>query len=369
MVDVAQLDRRSRRCGRRSFLAASAGLGALALVAGGAGRLLSDRFDVSALRAKIKLPFAKKPLPEIPAGVELDAPGVTPFFTENSDSYRIDTALVAPQVPVDTWSLKFTGMVDKELEFIYDELLQRDLVESDITLTCVSNEVGGQLAGTARWLGIPLAELLEEVGVQKGADQIVGRSTDGFTAGFPVPYGTDPERGALIAFGMNGEPLPVTHGFPARLVVPGLYGSVSATKWLTEIELTTFADFDAYWAVRKWSALAPIKTFSRIDSPKPLEKIPTGRRGITGVAWAQTVGIDKVEVRVDGGEWMTAQLGEELNDVMWRQWVVPYEFTAAGSHSIECRATDRTGAIQGEDRSEPFPNGATGWHSLVTLVS
>lgn len=354
--------------GRRSFLAASAGLGMLALVAGGAGRLLSERFDVSALRDKITLPFAKKPLAEIPAAVQVDAAGVTPFFTKNSEFYRIDTALVAPQVPVDTWSLTIKGMVDNEITFTYDELLARDLIESDITLTCVSNEIGGQLAGTARWLGVPLAELLREAGVQKGADQIVGRSVDGFTTGFPTPYGIEPERGAIVAVGMNGEPLPVIHGFPARLVVPGLYGSVSATKWLTEIELTTFADFDAYWAERKWSALAPIKTFSRIDSPKPLERIPTGRRGIAGVAWAQTVGIDKVEVRVDGGEWMAAQLGEELNDVTWRQWVLPHEFTESGSHSIECRATDRTGAIQTEDRSEPFPNGATGWHSLVTLV-
>lgn len=355
--------------GRRGFLAASAGLGALALVAGATGRALSQRFDVAALREKIRLPRAARPLPALPDGVEVDAPGITPFFTKNADFYRIDTALVAPQVPADTWSLTITGMVDRELTFTYDELLARDLVESDITLTCVSNEVGGQLAGTARWLGIPLATLLDEAGVQGGADQIVGRSTDGFTTGFPVAYGVEPDRGAIVAFGMNGEPLPVTHGFPARLVVPGLYGSVSATKWLTEIELTTFAEFDAYWAQRDWSVEAPIKTFSRIDSPKPLEKIALGRRGIAGVAWAQTVGIDKVEVRVDGGEWMPAQLGEELNDVTWRQWVLPYEFTEPGSHTIECRATDRTGAIQTEDRSEPFPDGATGWHSLVTLVS
>ena len=367
LADDAEL--RPVGVGRRSFLAASAGLGMLALVAGGAGRVLSERFDVSALRDKIKLPFARKPLAEIPSAVQVDAAGVTPFFTKNSEFYRIDTALVAPQVPVDSWSLTIKGMVDDEITFTYDDLLARDLIESDITLTCVSNEIGGQLAGTARWLGVPLAELLDEAGVQKGADQIVGRSVDGFTTGFPVPYGIEPDRGAIVAVGMNGEPLPVIHGFPARLVVPGLYGSVSATKWLTEIELTTFADFDAYWAERKWSALAPIKTFSRIDSPKPLERISTGRRGIAGVAWAQTVGIDKVEVRVDGGDWMAAELGEELNDVTWRQWVLPYEFTGSGSHSIECRATDRTGAIQSEDRSEPFPDGATGWHSLVTLVS
>jgi DMSO/TMAO reductase YedYZ molybdopterin-dependent catalytic subunit len=338
------------------------------VVAGTTGRWLSQRFDVAAVRAGIRLPPALRPLAPVPAGVELDVAGVTPFFTPNGDFYRIDTALVAPQVPVEGWELRIHGMVGRELRFSYDELLERDLIESDITLTCVSNEVGGQLAGNARWLGIPLAELLAEAEVRDGADQIVGRSTDGFTTGFPVEYGVEPERGAIVAFGMNGEPLPVTHGFPARLVVPGLYGSVSATKWLTEIELTTFDAFDAYWAQREWSVLAPIKTFSRIDSPRPLERIPRGRRGIAGVAWAQTVGIDAVEVRVDGGDWMPAQLGEELNDVTWRQWTLPYEFTESGSHSIECRATDRSGAIQTEDRSEPFPDGATGWHSLTTIV-
>ena len=355
--------------GRRSFLVASSALTVLALAAGATGRALSQRFDVAALREKIRLPGARRPLPEVPAGVELDVEGITPFFTPNGDFYRIDTALVAPQVPTDTWVLRVTGSVDRELELSYEELLDRDLVESDITLTCVSNEIGGQLAGNARWLGVPLAELLAEAGVQDDADQIVGRSTDGFTSGFPVEYGLEPARGALVAVGMNGEPLPVIHGFPARLVVPGLYGSVSATKWLTEIELTRFDRFDAYWAERDWAPLAPIKTFSRIDSPKPLERISVGPRAIAGVAWAQTVGIDRVEVRVDGGEWMPAQLAEELNDVTWRQWMLPYEFTEPGSHTIECRATDRTGAIQTADRSEPFPDGATGWHSLVTLVS
>jgi DMSO/TMAO reductase YedYZ molybdopterin-dependent catalytic subunit len=354
---------------RRSFLVAASALTGVAVVAAATGRALSQRFDVAAIRERIRLPRARRPLPEVPAGVQLDVEGITPFVTPNADFYRIDTALVAPQVPTDTWTLRVTGSVDRELELSYDDLLGRDLVEADITLTCVSNEVGGQLAGTARWLGVPLAELLAEAGVQPDADQIVGRSTDGFTSGFPVEFGTEPARGALVAVGMNGEPLPVVHGFPARLVVPGLYGSVSATKWLTEIELTRFDRFDAYWAARDWAPLAPIKTFSRIDSPRPLQRIAAGPRAIAGVAWAQTVGIDRVEVRVDGGEWMPAQLADELNDVTWRQWMLPYEFTEPGSHTIECRATDRNGDIQTEDRSEPFPDGATGWHSLVTLVS
>ena len=369
-VDVAEADRPAPRgVARRSFLLASGALTAIAVVAAGTGRALSQRFDVAAIRERIRLPGARRPLGDLPAGVQLDVEGITPFVTPNADFYRIDTALVAPQVPTDTWTLRVTGSVERELELTYEDLLARDLVEADITLTCVSNEIGGQLAGTARWLGVPLAELLAEAGVRPDADQIVGRSTDGFTSGFPVEFGTEPDRGALVAVGMNGEPLPVVHGFPARLVVPGLYGSVSATKWLTEIELTRFDRFDAYWAERDWASLAPIKTFSRIDSPRPLQRIAAGPRAIAGVAWAQTVGIDRVEVRVDGGEWMQAQLADELNDVTWRQWMVPYEFIEPGSHTIECRATDRNGAIQTEDRSEPFPDGATGWHSLVTLVT
>ncbi len=353
--------------GRRAFLKASAGLGVAAVAAGGAGRWLSRRFDVAAERAKILLPRARRPLAAMPKGVALDVPGLTPFVTPNAKFYRIDTALLAPQVPVDTWRLRIKGMVDHPLEFTFDDLLQRDLIESDITLTCVSNEVGGNLAGNARWLGVPLAPLLREAGIRKGADQIVGRSVDGFTAGFPVEVALD-GRDAMVAVGMNGEPLPVPHGFPARLIVPGLYGYVSATKWLTELELTRFDRFDAYWARRGWSNHAPIKTLSRIDTPGALARLSAGRHPIAGVAWAQTRGIDRVEVRVDGGAWSAARLADELNTTTWRQWMLPFDFTP-GQHTIECRATDRTGAIQTEARSEPMPDGATGWHSLVVLVS
>ena len=353
--------------GRRGFLAASAGLGIAAVVAGGAGRWLSKRFDVAAARAKIVLPRARKPLAAIPGDVSFDVAGLTRFVTPNPDFYRIDTALLVPQVPVDTWKLTITGMVEHRLEFSFDDLLGRELVESDITLTCVSNEVGGNLAGNARWLGVPLVQLLQEAGVKRGADQIVGRSVDGFTAGFPTEAAFD-GRGALVAIGMNGEPLPVVHGFPARLIVPGLYGYVSATKWLTQIELTTFSRFGAYWSQRGWSDHAPIKTLSRIDTPGALARIPAGRHPIAGVAWAQLRGIDKVEVRVDQGPWQTARLAKELNTTTWRQWMLPFDFDS-GSHTIECRATDRTGAIQTEARAEPMPDGATGWHSLVVLVS
>jgi len=319
-------------------------------------------------RAKVVLPKAKAPIapldvPKFSAGVD----GVTPFVTPNRDFYRVDTALEVPQVAIDGWSLTVKGLVDTELTFTYDELLRRDLVEADLTLTCVSNEVGGNLAGNARWLGVPLRELLEEAGVGGDADQIVGRSVDGYTCGFPVTA-LDDDRTALVAVGMNGEPLPVDHGFPARLLVAGLYGYVSATKWLTEIELTTFDSFQQYWVPRGWDAEAPIKTFSRIDTPAGLKRIPVGRNPIAGVAWAQTRGISRVEVKVDDGPWADAELKPVPNDETWCQWVLPYDFSA-GSHTIVCRATDGTGEPQTEDRAAPRPNGASGWHSVIALAS
>ncbi len=351
---------------RRGFLIGSIALGATAAVAGGAGRWLSRRFDVAAARARIVLPRARRPRPAVPAAAALEVPGLTPFVTPNDRFYRIDTALVVPQVDVESWRLRITGMVERELTFSFDDLLARDLTEADITLTCVSNEVGGQLAGNARWLGVPLEELLREAGVADGADQVVGRSVDGYTAGFPVTAALD-GRGALVAIAMNGEPLPTRHGFPARLVVPGLYGYVSATKWLAEIELTTFERFGAYWTTRGYAAEAPIKTFSRIDTPRALVTLEAGRHPIAGVAWAQTRGIERVEVRVDDGRWTEATLAEELDDRTWRQWVLPWDFTS-GRHTVSCRATDGTGAIQTEQRSEPLPDGATGWHSIVVIV-
>jgi DMSO/TMAO reductase YedYZ molybdopterin-dependent catalytic subunit len=256
-------------------------------------------------------------------------------------------------------------MVDRRLSLSYQDLLERPLVEADITLTCVSNEVGGNLAGNARWLGLRLDDLLAEAGLHTNADQIVGRSVDGYTCGFPVA--TLDGRDALVALAMNGEPLPLEHGYPVRLIVPGLYGYVSATKWLTEIEITTFAAFDHYWVSRGFAALAPIKTFSRIDTPGPLAQIPAGPTAVAGVAWAQTRGIQRVEVRIDEGDWQEAELSEEVNNTTWRQWKVAWD-AAPGRHSITCRATDGTGEVQTEERSRPAPDGATGWHSLVVLV-
>ena len=351
---------------RRSFLIVSGAVAAGAALATTAGRALRTRFDATASRNAVVLPKVADPLPATPATVAVEAPGVSPFFTPNANFYRVDTALAVPQVRTEDWELKVTGMVDKELRFSYADLLERQLVEEDITLTCVSNTVGGQLTGTARWLGLPLSELLDEAGVKTGADQIVGRSVDGYTGGFPLAAAYD--RPTLIAIGMNGEPLPIDHGFPARLMVPGLYGYTSATKWLTEIELTRFADFDQYWVKRGWDEQAPIKTMSRIDAPRTLAKIAAGKFVIGGVAWAQTVGISMVEVAIDDGEFVEAELADDWSENTWRQWRLEWD-APAGRHRITVRATDANGALQTDQRAEPFPNGASGWMSIFVDVS
>jgi DMSO/TMAO reductase YedYZ molybdopterin-dependent catalytic subunit len=291
---------------------------------------------------------------------------ISPFITPNADFYRIDTALTAPQVSTGDYTLRIHGMVGNEIELSYDELLRRPMVERDITLTCVSNEVGGHYAGNARWLGTRLDDLLREAGVQPGSDQVVGRSVDGFACGFPVANAMD-GRDALVVVGMNGEPLPIEHGFPVRLVVPGLYGFVSATKWLTEIELTTFAAFDHYWLRRGWAQQAPIKLMSRIDTPRGLGKVAAGTAAIGGVAWAQHTGIAAVEVQIDDGPWQPATLGDVTTKDTWRQWMLPWEATS-GRHTITVRATDANGAIQTSDRAEPIPDGASGLHQIVVIV-
>lgn len=351
---------------RRGFLA-SAGLAASgAAVAGGVGRMLRSRFDVSAARAKIRLPRAISAAAVVPTDAEIGVSGIAPFITPNTAFYRVDTALVAPQVSPDGWRLRVHGKVARELHFTYDELLARPLVERDITLVCVSNEVGGSYAGTARWLGVALRELLEEAGVDPDADQLVSRSADGWTAGTPTAAIMD-GRDALIAVAMNGEPLPVAHGFPARLVVPGLYGYTSATKWLTDLELSTFDAFDGYWVRRGWAQVAPVKTLTRIDTPRGLSTVGTGAVMIGGVAWAIHRGIDRVEVRVDDGPWRPARLGGVPSVDTWRQWSIDWDATP-GSHTIAARATDGEGHLQTEDRAEPIPDGASGWHSIVVLV-
>ncbi len=351
---------------RRRFLAVSAGLLAFAGLAAAGGRALRDRFSAVDSRRNLVLPRADQPLAPLTDRYGVDVAGMTPFRTSNADFYRIDTALAVPQVPVEGWTLDVSGMVDRSLSLTFDELCALGLVESDVTMTCVSNRVGGELVGNARWLGVPVQRLLDEAGVDPSADQLVGRSVDGYSCGFPVSAARD-GRTCLVAVGMNGEPLPLAHGFPARLVTAGLYGYVSATKWLSEIELTTFDDFDAYWVPRGYAQQAPIKTQCRIDVPRTGTPVAAGDQYIAGVAWAQTRGISEVEVKVDDGPWRRAELAPALSDETWRQWRIRWD-ARPGSARIACRATDGDGALMPEERSEPLPDGATGWQSKLVIV-
>jgi DMSO/TMAO reductase YedYZ molybdopterin-dependent catalytic subunit len=349
---------------RRRFLVGAAGAVGFAATTAAVGRYLQGRVSAAASRAAVVLPRPRRMAAALPTGSDLGIDGLTPFTTPNDDFYRIDTALIVPQVETEGWTLRIHGLVERELTLTYADLLDRDFVEEDITIACVSNEIGDDLIGNARWLGTPLLPLLEEAGVLDTADQVVGRSVDGFTVGFPVSA-LDGTRPALLAIGMNGEALPIRHGFPARLVVSGLYGYVSATKWLSEIELTRFDAFDQYWVQRGWEARAPIKTQSRIDTPRPSSRVPADTEiAIAGVAWAQTRGISAVEVRVDDGPWEEATLAAVPNEHTWRQWVLRTTL-AAGSHRIAVRATDGDGETQTEARVAPFPDGATGWHAIT----
>ena len=351
---------------RRRFLAATGSLALGAVCVAVIGRNLQDRFNSQLERAGVRAPQPKKPLPAPPADPAAIAgnDGLSPLITPVRDFYRIDTALAFPSVSLSSWKLHVTGLVDHELTLTYDDLLARELIERDVTISCVSNEVGGDLVGNARWVGCRLDDLLAEAGIKSGADQVMGVSVDGFTAGFPVE--TLDGRDALIAIGMNGETLPVKNGFPARIIVPGIYGYVSAVKWLSEIRLTRFADEVGYWVPRGWASIAPVKTQSRID--RPGGRIATGTVPIAGVAWAPTRGISKVEVQVDDGSWMPATLGPSLGDNCWRQWWVPWDATP-GKHRIRVRATDGTGETQPEARTDVAPDGATGWHTIRVTVS
>ncbi len=349
---------------RRGFLKAVGVVVGVAAVSGIAGRLLTGRRAVDAARGAVVLPPPAQPAPAVPAGAQ--APGAVAYVTSNDDFYRIDTALYPPQVDPATWELRIHGMVRNPITLTWEQLLRRPMVERYVTLACVSNEVGGDLIGTARWLGTPIKDLLDEAQPLPGADQVVQRSVDGWTCGSPTAVLRD-GRDALLAVGMNGQPLPVDHGFPARMVVPGLYGYVSACKWITEIELTRFTDFDAYWVPRGWSAQAPIKTQSRIDTPRNGAQRPAGTVTVAGVAWAQHVGIDKVEVQVDDGPWQPATLADTVSTDTWRQWSWPWQATP-GSHTLRVRATDARGRTQTGSPAPPAPDGATGWHAVRITI-
>ncbi|MGW1226681.1 sulfite oxidase [Streptomyces sp. NPDC001478] len=360
---------------RRRFVVAAAFATAASAGAGFVGRRLTSSVEAGAeaSRRDLVLPVPDSPARPVPPGADLRIRGLGPFTTPAGDFYRVDTALVVPRVDADGWRLRIHGRgVRSPLTLTLPDLMRRETVERDITLACVSNEVGGPYVGNARWLGVRLADVLREAGVEppsRGgpADQLVARSVDGMTIGTPVEAVMD-GRDALLAFGMNGEPLPFTHGFPVRMVVPGLYGYVSACKWIKDIELTTFADYDAYWVKRSWSPQAPVKTQSRIDTPRSLSSPEAGRIPVAGVAWAQHRGISRVEVRVDGGPWHTARLAAQDSRDTWRQWV--WDWTAtSGRHTLEVRATDGTGATQTARRTGTVPDGATGHHTVVVDVS
>jgi DMSO/TMAO reductase YedYZ molybdopterin-dependent catalytic subunit len=351
---------------RRSFLKVSAATVGIAAGAGLAGRVLAERSSVATAQKTLRIPRPSV-TESLPPGVNLNVPGISPFVTSNANFYRVDTAIVLPQVDPGSWQLRIHGMVNRELTLSFDDLLKRPLIEDYITLCCVSDPVGGPYIGNALWLGASLRSVLREAGIQAGADQLMCTSVDGFTSGTPVQTVMD-GRDALLAVAMNGTALPVAHGFPARMVVPGLYGYVSATKWVTDIRVTTFANNYAYWAQRGWSQQAPIKTECRIDVPSGANQLSAGRTAIAGVAWAQHKGIDAVHVRVDNGPWNEATLAAVPGIDTWRQWAWPWD-APRGNHLIEARATDATGYTQTSFEAQPEPNGASGYPTVSVAVA
>ncbi len=351
---------------RRAVLVASGTLAVAAAAMGAAGRWLGSYLTRP---EDVALPAPADPARAFPDGLDHRVPGITPFRTPTGDFYRVDTRLTVPAVSLEGWSLTIDGDVDREVNLTFDDLAKMDLIERDITLTCVSNDVGGRYVGGARWLGVPLTDLLDRAGIgHTKADQILSTDVDGMTISTPLDLATD-GRDAMIAIGMNGAALPREHGFPARMVVPGLYGFISATKWITRMTLTTYAEHDAYWTQRGWATDAPIKIASRIDTPRPLSTIDAGRTVIGGVAWAQHHGgVRKVEVRIDGGPWQEARLGPSAGNDYWRQWYLPWS-AGKGQHSLTVRATDGRGEQQTAARTTPFPDGSSGLQQVVVTVT
>ena len=353
---------------RRRFVTTAAGIAVGSAVAGfGANLVIARRYNVEAARAAVRIPRPAFPAPALPPGVHPNVAGLSPFFTGNDGFYRVDTALVLPQVRPDSWSLRIHGLVDKAIELSFADLLRQPLHEHDMTLSCVSDPVGGPYVGNARWIGASLPDLLRAAGVQRGADQLLARSTEGMSIGTPLSSILDGRPG-LIALAMNGEPLPIAHGFPARMLVPGFYGYASACKWVTDLYVTTFAASTAYWAARGYARIGTMKTQSRIDVPKPFARVSAGPVTVAGVAWATHRGIAEVQVRVDQGEWHSARLAAQDGPDTWRQWTYPWQATT-GSHSLQVRAADATGQYQTSTRADPYPNGASGWESVIVTVT
>ncbi len=352
---------------RRTVLVSS-GLAVVvgALAAVGSAAVRGGTQAASAVRAVLRLPTPATTTP-VPATAELGIDGLSPVITPSADFYRIDTALVVPQVDPSTWSLRIHGLVEEDVVLTWDDLVALPQRETVATLVCVSNEVGGDLIGTARWLGVPIRDLLARAKPTADADMVLSHSIDGFTASTPLEALTD-ERDALLAIGMNGEALPVEHGFPVRMVVPGLYGYVSATKWVTELEVTRYAVAEGYWTSRGWSARGPVKLASRIDVPRAGARVTAGSTVIAGVAWHNHVGVSGVDVQIDDGPWTPAKLATAISADTWVQWSVPWDATS-GTHTIRCRATSATGETQTPQRAAPAPDGATGWDELTLTVA
>jgi DMSO/TMAO reductase YedYZ molybdopterin-dependent catalytic subunit len=354
---------------RRGFLIQAGAVAVASTAAGLIGRRLLEG-GVSTVGGT---PATTLPRPvtvaTLPAGAELQQDGLTPLVMPNDRFYRIDTALVTPSVDLASWKLHVHGMVDHEVSLSYADLAELPLIEQYVTIACVSNEVGGNLVGNAKWTGVKLRDVLAMAGVQAGATQLVGRSVDGWTAGMPTAWVMDPSREPMIALKMNDDPLPRNHGFPARLIVPGLYGYVSATKWLSDLELTTLEAVNGYWVPLGWSKLGPILTQSRIDTPSDGQRVAAGRVPIAGIAWAPDRGVAKVEVAIDG-VWQDAQLSTPISNATWVQWLVAWDAAASGpgTHAIEVRATDGTGAVQTSDVTPPAPDGARGHHRIEVKV-
>jgi len=345
------------------------GLLTAGVVTGVAGTVLNRlRSSVAGDRNAFTLPAAATAAPPVPAAVQPNGVTLPPFITPNDDFYRIDTALSVPQVSRDDWRLRIHGMVDHEVEFGFAELDRFEVIEKVVTLTCVSNPVGGELISNAKWTGYRVRDLLAKAGVHPDADMVLSTSIDGFTAGTPVEALTD-DRESLLAIGMNGVPLPTEHGYPARLVVPGLYGYVSATKWVVDLDVTRFDRAQAYWTRLGWSARGPIKTESRIDVPRSGQDVSRGPVTFGGVAWAQNRGVRAVEVSIDDGAWQPADLGEAYSNETWRLWSFQWQADAPGPHEIRVRATDGTGAVQTSDQVGVVPDGATGWHTVSFAVT
>ncbi|KTS11410.1 molybdopterin-dependent oxidoreductase [Microbacterium testaceum] len=367
-ADAAAADAPAAGVDRRGFFIVSGIAAATAIVVGVGARVVNvATASVAAARDALRLPAARSTV-TVPAGADLGVPGVTPIITPNADFYRVDTALTVPNVDPTTWRLSIEGMVDTPIELSFDDLVGMGLDEYGVTLTCVSNEVGGNLVGNAIWTGVPIRDVLRKAGPQSGADMVLSESVDGYTASTPLSSLVDDNLDAIFAVAMNGEPLPFEHGFPVRMVVPGLYGYVSATKWVTKLTVTRFDQAEAYWTPRGYAAEAPIKMSSRVDTPKIGNPVPAGNVVIAGMAWAQPVGVQAVEVSIDDGDWQQATLSTPINDQSWVQWKLDWN-ADAGTHYIVVRARDKQGNLQIQEQAAIAPNGSSGWQRTLVTVS